>query len=90
MSTRKEKRESGVRTLGIPEGSWDKCGLQSSVGLIEVGTFEKRYEAGEGVAMQVSGEECPNVKALQWGRVWHVRETARKPTWLKQSEHGQE
>ena len=53
-----------------------------------MGTFEKRYEAGEGVAMQVSGEECPNVKALQWGRVWHVRETARKPTWLSRVSMG--
>lgn len=91
MNTRKRRKErEWGKDFGIPEGSWDKCGLQSSVGLIEVGTFEKRCEAGEGVAMQVSGEECPNVKALNWGRVWHVRETARKPTWLKQSEHGQE
>ena len=50
MSTRKRRKdkESGVRILGIPEGSWDKCGLQSSVGLIEVGAFKKRCGVGEG------------------------------------------
>ena len=58
--------------MGILEGSWDKCGLQSSVGLIEVVTFEQRCGVGEGVAVQVSGEECPSAKALKWGQAWHV------------------
>ena len=37
----------------------EKPGKLQSIGSQRVGH--------EGVAMQVSGEECPNMKALKWG-----------------------
>lgn len=52
-------REQGKETLGILKGSWDKYELQSSIGLIEVVTFEQRYGVGEGMAVQGSGESVP-------------------------------